>query len=78
MKRWIIDRFEGDFAVCEGEDGCMENIARDLLPEDGKEGDCLLWTEEGGYQIDSEASDKRRERIERLMESLFEEPCEEN
>lgn len=78
MERWIIDRFEGEFAVCEREDRVMENIARTLLPEDCKEGDCLLLTENGNYRIDAEASDGRRERIEKLMEELFEEPREES
>lgn len=37
----IIDRFEGDFAVCEI-DGQMKNLPRALFPEDAKEGDVFL------------------------------------
>lgn len=38
----VIDRFEGDFAVCEKEDRTMFNIKRNKLPNNAKEGDVLI------------------------------------
>jgi len=40
--RLIVDRFEGDFAVCENENKEMINVCRSELPADVKEGDVLL------------------------------------
>ncbi len=37
----IIDRFEGDYAVCEREDKTMMDIERSKLPEGVKEGSVL-------------------------------------
>ena len=37
--KMIIDRFEGRFAVCEGNQGKMYNIKRELLPDDMEAGD---------------------------------------
>ena len=39
--KYIIDRFEEDLAVLEGENKEMLNVPRGFLPDDAKEGDCL-------------------------------------
>ncbi|MBR6618592.1 MAG: DUF3006 domain-containing protein [Oscillospiraceae bacterium] len=57
----IIDRFEGEFAVIETEDG-TQNIPRTQLPEDAAEGDVLRRTEDG-WETDAEATRQRRERL---------------
>jgi len=38
----IIDRFEGDYAVCEKEGRTMVDIERNKIPAEAKEGDALL------------------------------------
>ncbi len=53
-----IERFEGEFAVIETDEGFL-NVLRSALPADAKEGDILRKTEEG-YEIDTEAANKRR------------------
>ena len=66
----IIDRFEGDTAVIEnGEE--MIDIPRFLLPENAKEGDIIIQNG-GGYIIDETATDKRRQEILDLQDSLWE------
>ena len=66
----IIDRFENDTAVIEnGEE--MINIPRSLLPENAKEGD-IITESGGGYIIDETATDKRRQEILDLQDSLWE------
>ena len=37
-----IDRFEGEYAVCEKPDRTVVNIKKDRLPKEVKEGDVLI------------------------------------
>ena len=60
----IVDRFEGDFAVLETSDG-MVNIPISDIPKGCKEGDVLTLT------IDSGAANKRKKRIDGLINDLF-------
>lgn len=57
----IIDRFEGDLAVCEAEDQQL-CIPRGCLPEEAREGDALTTLPDGSYGIDAEATARRRAR----------------
>lgn len=66
--RVIIDRFEGNFAVCEKEDMSMTNIPKDKLPEEAKEGDILL-IEVDNIVVDKEATKTRRAELEKLFNS---------
>lgn len=66
----IIDRFEGDFAVCEKEDKTMIDIERSKIPAEAKEGDVLL-VEEGAVLIDEEETEKRKERIREITKDLW-------
>ena len=52
----IIDRFEGEFAVCENEEGKMINISRNKLPKEAKEGDVIIIEKEKVY-IDVEETE---------------------
>lgn len=69
--RLIVDRFEGNFAICEAEDKTMVNIDRSRLPLTVKEGDIVIETNTG-FVIDKNETDKRRERISKLMKDLWE------
>ena len=69
----IIDRFEGDYAVCEKENREMINIERAKLPPEAKEGDVLILSEDGSIAIDREETARRKEMIERMMDELWEE-----
>lgn len=70
MKTFIIDRFEGTYAVCEAEDSSIALIPKYKLPP-CKEGDCIVLDGDGMYQKDSEAdiakTRKIRERMNRLL-----------
>jgi len=65
--RIIIDRFEDNYAVVELEDRSTANLPRSLVPPGAKEGDVLL------IEIDRNATEERRKRIQRLMEELWQE-----
>ncbi|GAW94350.1 DUF3006 domain-containing protein [Calderihabitans maritimus] len=62
----VIDRFEGDMAVIEY-NGKTFDLPRSLLPEEAKEGDVLKIS----IEIDKEETEKRRKKIEKLMDELF-------
>lgn len=72
MEKLIIDRFEGDYAVCEREDRSILEVLSALLPEGAREGDTLIIGKEG-FELDSADSEKRAERIRALADSLWEE-----
>lgn len=67
----IIDRIESDFAVCENIDRTYTNIPLILLPEGVKEGDVIIKDENGSYIIDADKTAERRERIKKLLNSLW-------
>lgn len=70
MSRVIIDRIEGDTAVCELPGREMRRIPLSRLPEGAREGDCLRAVGEG-YVIDREETARRRrdaaDRLRRLL-----------
>ena len=70
MEFWSIDRLEGSFAVCEGENRQRKESPLADLPEGVKEGDVLRLAD-GMYQIDREETERRREENRRLLESLL-------
>jgi len=66
----VIDRFEGDYAVCECEDGEFVRIARKLIASGAKEGDTLdPW--EGGFRTNEPKTREARSRIRRKVRQLF-------
>lgn len=67
----IIDRFEGDYAVCEKEDQEMMEILRSEIPKEAKEGDVLI-IKGDQIKIDLGETEERRKRIEKLTKNLWE------
>lgn len=63
--KFIIDRFEGEFAIVELENKEMIDISTKLLPSEVKEGDTINIT------IDTIETENRRERIQNKFDSLF-------
>lgn len=67
----IIDRFEGNYAVVEKEDGKMINIERNKIPEDAKEGYVLNLESE--ITIDYDKTRINHERIIKISEKIWNE-----
>jgi hypothetical protein len=66
---YIIDRWEGEFAVCQREDLVMVEIPRAALPEGCGEGAKIeAWN--GGYRLVDNTED--RERVRAKLRRLFE------
>lgn len=70
MEKYIVDRFEGEFAVLEKESGGMVDILKNDLPP-AQEGDVIIF-ENGVYKVSHEETQKRKELIAEKMRKLFE------
>ncbi|HHV71224.1 MAG TPA: DUF3006 domain-containing protein [Clostridia bacterium] len=68
--KYILDRFEGDYAVCEDENGRTTNLKRNELPSNVQEGDVLIF-EDGIFIIDKEETEIRKKEIEKLFNDLI-------
>lgn len=66
----VIDRFEGDYAVCEKDDKEMVNIERGKVPFEAKEGDVLVLGDR--IMIDMKETERRNKAIEKLIKDLWE------
>jgi hypothetical protein len=66
----IIDRFEGNYAVCEKEDRTMINIEKNKIPTEAKEGSVLSVTEDE-IAIDEEDTISRKKDIGELTKDLW-------
>lgn len=67
----VLDRFEGEYAVCEKEDLSILNIKRCIVPSEAKEGDVLNIDGEH-VSIDTKETQKRKNEIDKLVEDLWE------
>lgn len=67
----VIDRFEGEYGICENESGDMLKIERFRLPSGVLEGDVII-IEGDDITIDRVETLKRKERIKKLMGELWE------
>jgi hypothetical protein len=67
--KYVIDRIEGDFAVCEDEDGKMTDIPVSALPSNFTEGTHFKY-ENGEYKLDEEEKTNREDMIKSLFDSL--------
>jgi hypothetical protein len=72
LKKLTIDRFEGNYAICENEDKTTLQIPKYRLPLNCKEGDCLIQDDEGMYQMDDASTSAKERRIRDKMFRLFE------
>lgn len=68
---YSVDRFEGEFAICENiQTGEMVNIKKSLLPENVKEGSIIKY-ENGNYILDINATKEKQENIKNMVNNLF-------
>ena len=66
----VIDRFEGEYAVCEKDDRTMINIQKSNLPSDVEEGDVLVINGDI-ITIDAVETQKRKKESRQLLDGLF-------
>lgn len=71
MTKFVIDRIEDDFCVLEDQDKKLISIEKSKFPDDIIEGDIVIF-ENGEYVFSKELTEKAREEMFKLQESLFE------
>lgn len=67
----VVDRFEGDIAVLELEDGSFIKMAIADLPNGAKEGSVLGFDENGNMAVDRDEEKRRRSENKKLQDKLF-------
>ena len=67
---WVIDRFEGDFAVLENTRRETREVARTQLPAQAKPGDALTATKDG-YRLNPGETARRKAEIKKLTDDLW-------
>lgn len=68
--KYVIDRFEDNFAVCEDENQNFVDIEKAKLPTGAREGDILIVTGDK-ITVDKDSTKERRKEVQDLFDSLF-------
>lgn len=69
---YVLDRFEGEFAVIEKSDQeqvTFVEVNRSLLPSDTEEGDVLILSD-SGWSADKEETAQRRRQIQNRLKRM--------
>ncbi len=69
----IVDRIEGNIAVCMDENEVLFELEISALPDGVREGSVLLQLENGCFEPDLKAEEERREMLFDLQNDLFDE-----
>jgi len=70
---YVVDHFEGEFAVLENDDGTILTVGRCLLPANAREGDVLVAASGSGinpFALDEKATEDRLAVARKLVEAL--------
>ena len=71
MRKLIIDRFGGTYAICEDQEKKMFAISLNELPQGAKPGDVLQISGAGELSVDQEETQRRRKKMAGLQSKLF-------
>ena len=70
MMKYSVERIEENVALCEDDLGKTVKLRIDELPENIREGDIIVRTE-NGYTIDSDETSVRRKKMAEMQKKLF-------
>lgn len=70
-EQYIVDRIEGNYVILEDNEGKLFNAEKNYIIGIAKEGD-ILYKKDSLYYINKEATEKRKEEIDKLMKGLWE------
>ena len=70
MMKYSVERIEENIAICEDDLGKTIKLSLDELPENIREGDIIVRTE-NGYTIDSDETSVRRKKMAEMQKKLF-------
>lgn len=71
MKKFTVDRIEGEYAVLECENGDFVEMELASLPPNLHEGDIIRFNLNSCY-LSAEETERRRQKMQKLMNKLFE------
>lgn len=72
MRELTIDRFEGNFVICEDREKNMFAIDKAEMVKGAKEGDIIVINDDGEISVDKEKTQLRRKRIQAKEKNLWE------
>ena len=70
MMKYSVERIEENIALCEDDLGGTIKLNLDELPENIREGEIIVRTE-NGYTIDSDETSARRKKMAEMQKKLF-------
>ena len=70
MMKYSVERIEENVALCEDDLGKTVKLRLDELPENIREGDIIVRTE-NGYTIDTDETSVRRKKMADMQKKLF-------
>lgn len=70
MMKYSVERIEENIALCEDDLGKTIKLRLDELPENIREGEIIVRTE-NGYTIDSDETSARRKKMAEMQKRLF-------
>ena len=70
MMKYSVERIEENVALCEDDLGKTVKLRLDELPENIREGDIIVRTE-NGYTIDSDETSVLRKKMAEMQKKLF-------
>ncbi len=71
MKRLYIDRMESIYAICEDDKCNAMQIPISSLPNEAKEGDVIILTNQGEIIIDEKYTCKRKNIIKKIQNKIW-------
>lgn len=71
MAYWVIDRLEGNLAVCENDAGERQILPLESFPERPQEGDCFAILEDGSIVFSLEETNRRRNLVLKLRNRIL-------
>ncbi len=68
--KYLVERIEENVALCEDDLGKTVKLRLEELPENIREGDIIVRTE-NGYTIDTDETSVRRKKMAEMQKKLF-------
>lgn len=68
---YTVDRVEGNFAVCEKDDGDMRDISLEKIKGNVRDGVIILETCNGYFMVDEEMTKEREKEVQDFMKGMW-------
>jgi hypothetical protein len=69
LKDYVLDRYEGAYAVLEDSSGRTYDVLCEELPANLREGD-ILHENDGTYVVDEKATEEKRKKLKQISDAL--------